>query len=157
MKRLKILTFVMLMLVVLCGCDAEKVHLTIPLEAEEITYAEMFRHGILRGEPVSVEKKTVTSAEDIQALINGLERPELEPVQRKSNEYTTVYAFRFYPTNDKSEPFEITYYYYGVKNGILCVQGDETDYFTIANVGWNWAQLNDELIAVPAEESDLPK
>lgn len=108
------LFFVMIMLAALSGCKEEKIHMDFPVAAEEVVSAEMFHHGILRGEPVSLEKKTVTTAEDIQSLMSSLENAELEPAVKEIEEYTDVYAFRFYSSGDE-EPFEITYYEYGVK------------------------------------------
>ena len=130
--------------------------MTFPYEAEQVEYVEMFRHDMLRGEPVSVEKKIVTEKEDIQKLMEGLQRLEMQPISEFSDEYLDVYAFRFHPAEKEQEPYEITYYAYGVKNGILRVQGEETGYFTIANVGWYWGELNKDLIAVHAEIEELP-
>ena len=80
----------------------------------------------------------------------------MQPVSEIPDEYSQVYAFRFYPCENE-EPYEITYYAYGVKNGILRLQGEENGFFTIANVGWYWGYLNEDLIAVRAEIEELPK
>ena len=73
-KHLKISLFALMLLILLCGCapENENMHIVFPYQAEQDDFVEMFHHSILRGKPVSVEKKIVTEAEDIHALLEGL-------------------------------------------------------------------------------------
>lgn len=46
---------------------------------------------------------------------------------------------------------------YGVKKGNLKSTTGNFEYFTSADIGWNWYYLNEELEAVAVEESELPQ
>ena len=44
-----------------------------------------------------------------------------------------------------------------MKNGVLKVPPNEINFFTCADIGWNWNELDAELDAMLASENELPK
>ncbi|MDD3368772.1 MAG: hypothetical protein PHP50_07795 [Lachnospiraceae bacterium] len=43
------------------------------------------------------------------------------------------------------------------KQGNLTSTTDNFEYFTSADIGWNWSMLKEELEAIPVDESELPQ
>ena len=76
----------------------------------------------------------------------------------KQTEETTgadVTSFRFYLSDGTA--YELIYVCNGVKNGKLKSETGGFEYFTSADIGSYWDGLNDELEAIPVNESELPR
>lgn len=71
------------------------------------------------------------------------------------NADASVLSFRFNLSDGTS--YELIYTESSVKNGTLCSNLEKENYFTRANIGWLWSNLNKELITEQANESELPK
>ncbi len=53
-------------------------------------------------------------------------------------------------------PFTVGEVENGVKNGVLSSPTDGFEYFTSADIGWNWSYLNESYEVISVEESELP-
>ena len=65
-----------------------------------------------------------------------------------------VTSFRFNLSDGTS--YDLIYACYGVKNGELKSEAGGFKYFTSADIGSYWNNLNMELEAIPINESELP-
>ena len=65
-----------------------------------------------------------------------------------------VTSFRF-QLSDGTD-YELLFVCSGVKNGYLASQTGGFRYFTRADIGACWNDLNQELVAEPADQSELP-
>ena len=65
-----------------------------------------------------------------------------------------VTSFRFNLSDGTS--YDLIYACYGVKNGELKSAAGGFKYFTSADIGSYWNNLNTELEAIPINESELP-
>ena len=82
----------------------------------------------------------------------------LSKLKDKQTEETTgadVTSFRFYLSDGTT--YELIYVCNGVKNGKLKSETGGFEYFTSADIGSYWDGLNDELEAIPVNESELPR
>lgn len=122
-----------------------------PFEAEEIENIEMYHFD---GIPQSAEKKTITDEQDIQFLYQLFKGLTLQEKETEDMVSASVTSFRFNLAYGSS--YELIYCGYGVKNGELKSPTDNFEYFTTADIGWNWRWLNEELDTVPVDESELP-
>ena len=122
-----------------------------PFTLEQVRYVEMFRY---KGDPNGASKKNVTEADDIKALYEKFRSLTLyqKSVNESSEPEVTSFRFRLKDGSD----YELIYYGYGVKKGRLVSQTGGFDYFTSADIGWNWRWLNEALISVPADIKELP-
>lgn len=120
-------------------------------KADDIQNIEMYH---FEGIPTSAEKKTITDEQSIQhlyQLFNGL---TLQVKETKDYLSASVTSFRFNLADGSC--YELIYCGYGVKNGELKSPTGNFEYFTTADIGWNWRWLNEELEAVPVNENELP-
>ena len=65
-----------------------------------------------------------------------------------------VTSFRFNLSDGTS--YDLIYACYGVKNGELKSEAGGFKYFTSADIGSYWNNLNTDLEAIPINESELP-
>ena len=158
MKKLSTLIIITLFTLAVCGCQNDDVGTTkiyLPFSADQIEYVEMFRYT---DDTTSAEKKIVTESDTIRYLHGAFEQLSVEVLNEQPKaDAAAVTAFRFYLSNSTEETFEIIYYGYGVKNGVLKMPPNEIYYFTSADIGWNWSELDTEMEAIPANENELPK
>lgn len=120
-------------------------------EAEDIENIEMYH---FEGIPTSAEKKIITDEQDIQYLYQLFNRLTLQVKETEDMLSASVTSFRFNLADGSC--YELIYCGYGVKNGELKSPTGNFEYFTTADIGWNWRWLNEELETVPVNESELP-
>ncbi len=65
-----------------------------------------------------------------------------------------ITSFRFNLSDGTS--YDLSYYGYDIKKGILKSKAGDFEYFTIANIGADWSSLNTELEATIVDISELP-
>lgn len=105
------------------------------------------------GAPISAEKKVIVAEEDIESLYEMFERLSLTTKKVKETTGTDTTSFRFNLVNGTA--YELIYGCFGVKNGNLKSSTGNFEYFTKADIGACWNNI--DLDAVPAEESELPQ
>ena len=147
-KATNLISFLILMMV-LVGCSKETVHIDFPFEVGEVENIEMYHYT---GVPVSAEKKVVVAETDITDLYDMFENLSLKEKQVEENTGADVTSFRFNLSDGTS--YELIYVCDGVKNGKLKSSTGNFEYFTRSDIGSYW--FNNELEAVPVEESELP-
>ena len=107
------------------------------------------------GVPITAEKKIVTEKDDIKALYERLEGlPLKDKTIDDSGSGGDVTSFRF-QLSDGTD-YELLYVCNGVKNGYLASQTGGFRYFTRADIGACWNDLNQELVAEHAVQNELP-
>ena len=147
-KATNLISFLILMMV-LVGCSKETVHIDFPFEVGDIENIEMYHYA---GVPTSAEKKVVVAETDITDLYDMFENLSLKEKQVEENTGADVTSFRFNLSDGTS--YELIYVCDGVKNGKLKSFTGNFEYFTRSDIGSYW--FNNELEAVPVEESELP-
>ncbi len=151
MKKLTALFMALALSLLLIGCSKEdEKKINFPFEASDVKNVEMFNYDI----PTSAKKKVVTETADIEALYNKFALLSLSTKKAEELTGAAVYSFRF-NLSDGTD-YELIYIANGIKNGILKSPTADFEYFTAADIGWNWAYLNEDYVAVPAMESELP-
>ena len=130
---------------------AKEVNLDFPFEIEDVDNIEMYHYV---GTPGQVEKKVIVSEQDIKTLYEKFERIsyKLKKADEVVGGETTSFRFNL----SDGTMYELIYRGYGVKNGILKSPTDGFEYFTSADIGWNWRWLNEDLVAVEVDKSELP-
>ena len=130
---------------------AKEVNLDFPFEIEDVDNIEMYHYV---GTPGQVEKKVIVSEQDIKTLYEKFE--SISYKLKKADEVVggETTSFRFNLSDGTM--YELIYRSYGVKNGILKSPTDGFEYFTSADIGWNWRWLNEDLVAVEVDKSELP-
>ena len=130
---------------------AKEVNLDFPFEIEDVDNIEMYHYV---GTPGQVEKKVIVSEQDIKTLYEKFERIsyKLKKADEVVGGETTSFRFNL----SDGTMYELIYRSYGVKNGILKSPTDGFEYFTSADIGWNWRWLNEDLVAVEVDKSELP-
>lgn len=130
---------------------AKEVNLDFPFEIEDVDNIEMYHYV---GTPGQVEKKVIVSVQDIKTLYEKFERIsyKLKKADEVVGGETTSFRFNL----SDGTMYELIYRSYGVKNGILKSPTDGFEYFTSADIGWNWRWLNEDLVAVEVDKSELP-
>ena len=130
---------------------AKEVNLDFPFEIEDVDNIEMYHYV---GTPGQVEKKVIVSEQDIKTLYEKFERIsyKLKKADEVVGGETTSFRFNL----SDGTMYELIYRSYGVKNGILKSPTDGFEYFTSADIGWNWRWLNEYLVAVEVDKSELP-
>ena len=101
---------------------------------------------------------TVAEEEKHDIIKDLYEKFERIAYKIKDSEETAspeITTFRFNLTDGTN--YELIYVCYGVKTGRLISHTGKFDYFTSADIGWNWRWLNQELTAVTVGESEMPK
>lgn len=152
MKKLMILILSLVCVLGLVGCGKDKtVNIDFPFEVEDVVNIEMYHYA---GAPVSAEKKVIVAEADIKTLYDMFERLSLKIKEVEETTGAEVTSFRFNLSDGTN--YELIYGGYGVKNGNLKSTTGNFEYFTSADIGWNWRWLNEELEAIPVEESELP-
>lgn len=160
MKRLVALFLTFICVLGLAGCNKvkilgvlpETINLDFPFETADVENVEMYHYS---GAPISAEKKVVVEEGDIKELYDMFERLELTVKKVEETTGADVTSFKFNLSDGTN--YELIYGGYGVKNGSLKSVSGGFEYFTSADVGWYWEFLDEELEAVPVEESELPK
>ena len=150
MKKLIALVLALVCVLGLVGCNNKTVNIDLPFEIDNIENIEMY-HFV--GVPVSAEKKVIVEEETINSLYDMFEGLDLT---NKAVEETTgaeVTSFRFNLSDGTS--YELIYGCYGVKTGNLKSSTGNFEYFTSADIGSYWSNIDIEAVAV--EESELPK
>ena len=144
--------FIVLLIFILglIGCSGKTVKLDLPFTADDVESAVMYH---FEGVPIAAEKKIVTDKDDIKALYERLEGlPLKDKTIDDSGDGGDVTSFRFNLSDGTS--YELIYVCDGVKNGKLKSSTGNFEYFTRSDIGSYW--FNNELEAVPVEESELP-
>ena len=147
-KATNLISFLILMMV-LVGCSKETVHIDFPFEVGDIENIEMYHYA---GVPASAEKKVVVAETDIIDLYDKFEDLSLMEKQVEETTGGDVTSFRFNLSDGTN--YELVYVCNGVKNGKLKSSTGNFEYFTRSDIGSYW--FNNELEAVPVEESQLP-
>ena len=133
--------------------DFEPATINLTFNIDDIESVDMYRY---EGMPASAEKKVVTDREAVQRLYEMLERVSVRKKSIKGDpSETRVTSFRFNLSDGSN--YEIVYTEYGVKRGTLSSEHGGFEFFTKANIGWYWEQLDAELEAAPANEGELPR
>lgn len=145
MKRIGAGLWALFLCLALAGCG-EEVHLQLPFVADEVVEVEAFQYD----DPETAKVKVCEAKEQIVDVCEMLERIPL--TEKASRADGTVTAFRFHLNDD--QVYEVVYVAEAVKSGRLSITGEDEDYFTSADLGGYWANLEGE--AVPVTETSLP-
>ena len=151
MKKAIALIPLMVLFLGLVGCSGKTVDLDFPFEVSDVENIEMYHYA---GAPVSAEKKVVTEESDINALYEMFEGLSLKDKKVEETAGTDVTSFRFNLVDGTN--YELIYVCNGVKSGNLKSETGNFEYFTSADIGAYWDNLNTELEATPVYESELP-
>ena len=149
MKKTIGMTALLFLMMGLIGCKGETANIDFPFEVGDIENIEMYHYA---GVPASAEKKVVVAETDITDLYDMFENLSLKEKQVEENTGADVTSFRFNLSDGTS--YELIYVCDGVKNGKLKSSTGNFEYFTRSDIGSYW--FNNELEAVPVEESELP-
>lgn len=151
MKKLIMFILALVCVLGLAGCDQYKtVNIEFPFEIDDIANIEMYHYS---GVPVSAEKKTVVAEDDIKSLYDMFERLSLTTKKVEETTGADITSFRF--NLEDGTAYELIYGCYGVKKGNLKSATGNFEYFTNADIGSYW--INIDLEAVAVEESELPQ
>ena len=129
----------------------EPVKINFPFEVEDVENVEMYHYD---GVPASAEKKVVVAENDIKTLYDKFKDLSLKDKTTEETAGADVTSFRFNLSDGTS--YDLIYACYGVKNGELKSESGGFKYFTSADIGSYWNNLNKELEATPINESELP-
>ena len=152
MKKLVSLALAFVCIFSLAGCIPENtVNIKFPFAVEDVVNIEMY-HSSASSNP---EMKMIESKEDIKELYEKIERISCKIKDSEETASPEITSFRFNLTDGTN--YELIYVCYGVKTGRLISHTGKFDYFTSADIGWNWVWLNQELTAVTVGESEMPK
>lgn len=130
--------------------DRTENNIDFPFDVEDVENIEMYNYT---GVPVSAEKKVVVAESDIKALYDMFERLALKEKKVEETAGADVTSFRFNLSNGTN--YELIYICNGVKNGKLKSSTGDFEYFTSADIGSYWSNIDIE--TVPVEEIELPK
>ena len=131
--------------------DYEPVKIDFPFEVEDVESIEMYHYN---GVPSAAEKKVVSAESDIKALYDKFKGLSLKDKTAEETAGADVTSFRFNLSDGSS--YDLVYACYGIKNGELKSEAGGFEYFTSADIGSYWNNLNTELEAAPVNESELP-
>ena len=151
MKKTITLISLMVLFLGLVGCNGKTVNIDFPFEVGDVENIEMYHY---EGAPVSAEKKVVTEESDISALYEMFEGLSLKDKKVEETAGADVTCFRFNLLDGTN--YELIYVCDGVKSGNLISKTGNFEYFTSADIGAYWDNLNTELEATPVNESELP-
>ena len=129
----------------------EPVKIDFPFEVEDVESVEMYHYDEV---PASAEKKVVVAENDIKTLYDKFKGLSLKDKSTEETAGADVTSFRFNLSDGTS--YDLIYACYGVKNGELKSAAGGFKYFTSADIGSYWNNLNTELEAIPINESELP-
>ena len=149
MKKTVIYLALMLLLValLLTGC-AKTTNIVFDFSASDVESVDLFYY---EGTPVNARKKTVTQADDVEAIIKTLTTIEVKEGALEPMAGSNVLSFRFNFSGGRA--FEIIYVNYGVKQSRI-MSSYVFDYTTKADVGGLWR--NSAYEAVSVSENELP-
>lgn len=151
MKKITALIFALILTLGLVGCNGKTVNIDFPFEVEDVESVEMYHYD---GVPASAEKKVVVAENDIKTLYDKFKGLSLKDKTTEETAGADVTSFRFNLSDGTS--YDLIYACYGVKNGELKSEAGGFKYFTSADIGSYWNNLNTELEAIPINESELP-
>ena len=151
MKKAIALISLMVLFLGLAGCNGKTANIDFPFEVGDVEKIEMYHYA---GAPVSAEKKVVTAESDISALYEMFEGLSLKDKKVEETAGADVTSFRFNLLDGTS--YELIYVCNGVKSGKLKSETGNFEYFTSADIGAYWDDLDTELEATPVNESELP-
>ncbi len=151
MKKAIALFSLTVLVLCLAGCNRKPVKIDFPFDVEDVENIEMYHSA---GVPVIVEKKVVTAESDISALYEMFEGLSLIDKEIEETAGADVTSFRFNLSDGTS--YELIYVSGGVKRGNLKSETGGFVYFTSADIGAYWYDLNRALKAAPVNESELP-
>lgn len=134
----------------LAGCNDEAVNIDLPFDIDNVENVEMY-HFV--GAPVSAEKKVVVAEDMIKTLYDMFEGLSLELKEVEETAGAEITSFRFNLADGTS--YELIYGCYAVKTGSLKSSTGNFDYFTSADIGSYWSNIDLEVVSV--EESELPQ
>ena len=149
MKKLIALVLALACVFALVGCNTKTVNIDLPFEVDDVENVEMY-HFV--GAPVSAEKKVIVEEENIKSLYDMFEGLDLTNKAVEETTGAAITSFRFNLSDGTS--YELIYGCYGVKKGNLKSSTGNFEYFTSADIGSYWSNIDIE--AVPVEESELP-
>lgn len=150
MKKTIALLSLLVSMLGLAGCNGKTVHIDFPFEVGEVETIELYRYAEA---PASAEKKVIDAEETIKDLYDMFERLTLKLKKVEETEEATITGFRLNLSD--GTVYELIYSCYGVKNGNLKSSTGNFEYFTSADIGSYWNDI--DLEAVSVEESELPK
>ena len=150
MKKYIALVLALVCVLGLVGCNNKTVNIDLPFEVGNVESIEMY-HFV--GAPVSAEKKVIVEEETIEFLYNLFVGLDLTNKTVKETTGAEITSFRFNLSDGTS--YELIYGCYGVKTGNLKSSTGNFEYFTSADIGSYWNNIDLEAVAV--EESELPK
>lgn len=150
MKKAIALLSLLVFMLALAGCNEKTVHIDFPFEVGEVETIELYSYT---GAPVSAEKKVTDSEETIKDLYDMFEGLTLKRKEAEETTEATITSFRFNLSDGTT--YELIYSCYGVKTGNLKSSTGNFEYFTSADIGSYWNNIDLEAVAV--EESELPK
>ena len=151
MKKITALIFALILTLGLVGCNGKTVNIDFPFEVEDVESVEMYHYN---GAPASAEKKVVVAESDIKTLYDMFKGLSLKDKTAEETAEADVTSFRFNLSDGTS--YDLIYACYGAKNGNLKSEAGGFAYFTSADIGSYWNDLNKELEATPVNESELP-
>ena len=151
MKKVTVLIFALILTLGLVGCNGKTVNIDFPFEVDAVKSVEMYRYDKV---PASAEKKVVVAESDIKVLYDMFKGLSLKDKTAEETARAVVTSFRFNLSDGRS--YDLIYACYGVKNGNLKSKAGGFKYFTSADIGSYWNDLNKELEATPVNESELP-
>jgi len=151
MKKITALIFALILTLGLVGCNGKTVKIDFPFEVEDVESVEMYHYT---GVPASAEKKVVVAESDIKALYDMFKGLSLKDKTAAETAGADVTSFRFNLSDGTS--YDLIYTCYGVKSGELKSNAGGFKYFTSADIGSYWSNLNTELEAAPVNERELP-
>ena len=152
MKKVTALIFVLILTLGLVGCNGKTVNINFPFEIGDVENVEIYHYD---GVPASAEKKVVVAENDIKTLYDEFEGLSLKGKKAEETTGADVTSFRFNLSDGMS--YDLIYTCYGTKNGNLKSEAGGFEYFTSADIGSYWTNLNKELEAMPADEKELPR
>ena len=158
-RAIAVLIFLILCIVVIftavflspINIDDTPVKIDFPFGVEDVESVTMYHYD---GVPTSAEKKVVVAEKDIKTLYDAFKGLSLKDKTAEETAGADVTSFRFNLSDGSS--YDLIYTCYGVKNGELKSEAGGFKYFTTADIGSYWNNLNAEVEAAPASESELP-
>ncbi len=152
MKKAIAMISLMVLFPGLVGCSGRTFNIDFPFEVGDVENIEMYHYV---GAPVSAEKKAVTAESDINALYEMFEGLSLKDKKVEETAGADVTSFRFNLLDGTN--YELIYVCDGVKSGNLKSETGNFEYFTSADIGAYWENLNTELEATSVNENELPR
>ena len=150
MRKYIALVLALILMLGLVGCKEKTVNIDFPFEVGDVETIELYRYA---GAPVSAEKKVIDAEETIKDLYDRFEGLTLKLKETEETTGGKITSFRFNLSDGTT--YELIYVCYGVKSGKLKSSTGNFEYFTSADIGYYWNDI--DLEAVSVEESELPK